>query len=67
MKIRTRSFLVALSFLLALGSGVAFAGTSEACLKMCSADQSACMTDATGSGKASCVAQYTACKKSCGA
>lgn len=67
MKIRTRSALVALSFLFALGSGVAFAGTSAGCLKTCSADQAACMADATGSGKASCVAQYAVCKKSCGA
>ncbi|MBB5208802.1 hypothetical protein [Chiayiivirga flava] len=67
MKIRIRTALVALSFLFALGSGVAFAAGNTACLKSCSLDQAACLSDAVGSGKAACVAQYTACKKSCGA
>lgn len=67
MKIRIRTALVALSFLFALGSGVAFAAGGSACLKACGIDQTACLSDAVGSGKAACVARYTACKNACNA
>lgn len=67
MKLRSRVSLVALSFLFALGTGVAVAAANPACLKACGLDQSACLADSVGAGKAACVAEYKACKKSCGA
>ena len=67
MKIRARTSLVALSFLFALGSGMAVAAGSQSCLNACSADQAACLSDAVGAGKTACVNEYKACKKSCGA
>lgn len=67
MKLRSRVSLVALSFLFALGSGMAVAAGSQSCLKACGADQAACLADAVGGGKTACVNAYKACKKSCGA
>ena len=67
MKLRSRVSLIALSFLFALGSGVAVAGASQSCLNACNAEQTACLADATGMGKTACVNDYKACKKACGA
>ena len=67
MKIRSRFTLAALTFLFAVGSGVAVAAGGQACLNACSAEQSFCMKDAVGGGKAFCKAQYSICKASCGA
>lgn len=68
MKIRSRFTLAALTFLFAVGSGVAVAaGGGQACLNACKADHAACLKDAVGGGKSFCVAQYSQCKASCGA
>lgn len=66
-KIRFRSALVALAFLFSLGSGIAVAGSGSACAKACSMEQAACVSDAVGSGKTMCAAQYKVCKASCDA
>jgi hypothetical protein len=62
--IRSRLTLSAAAFLFALGTGIAFAAASPACLANCKAEFEDCLSQASKPG---CVAAHTRCKAECGA
>jgi hypothetical protein len=62
--IRSRLTLSVAAFLFAVGTGVAFAAASPACLAYCKAEFQDCLSQAS---KAGCVAAHVRCKAECGA